>query len=62
MSKEFFNPITSSKTRWVETRPDGVRIYSHTARRVAGKFIAVAGEFDWAAFETVEEARKAVVS
>lgn len=52
-----WNPITSTKTRVIETRPNGVRIYEHRVRGVFGKFIAVKGQNDWDATETLAEAR-----
>ena len=59
---ENWNPITSRLTKLERVRADGVRIYSHRNPGVAGKFLAVAGPHDWAAFDTVEEAVGAVVS
>lgn len=53
-----FKPSTSTRTKKVETLASGVVIYSHTAKHVKGSFIAARGDFDWAAAETIEEARE----
>lgn len=52
-----FNPVTSTKAKLVEKLCDGSRIYSHTARGIAGKFV-VSDEtgFIWTACDTMEEA------
>jgi hypothetical protein len=52
------NPITSKRTRKVETRPDGAVIYSHTHPEVWGKFITVWDANNWVTAETLEEARE----
>ena len=52
-----FNPIKSTQTKLVETRGDGLKIYSHTSKRIAGKFLVVRGENDWSTCETLAEAR-----
>ncbi len=57
-----WNPITSPLAKLEQVRPDGVRVYSHRNPRVAGKFLAVAGPYDWEAFETKEEACDAVLA
>ena len=53
-----FNPITSTKTKRMYELPNGAFVYSHTAKNVAGSFIAVRGPYDWVAAETEEEAVK----
>lgn len=53
-----FNPVRSSKARFLETRADGLKIYSHTMRGVAGFFAVTNAAGDtWTTAETLAEAR-----
>lgn len=55
---ENFNPVTSSKTRFLETRPDGTLIYTHSAWWIHGNFIATNPDGkSWTAYETLELAQ-----
>ena len=61
MSQEFWNPITSTGTKLVETRPDGVRIYADLKGKTSGKFIVVRDWLNWVSVETLESARLAIL-
>ena len=54
------NPITSTKTKLITSLPIGARIYSHTARDVAGTHI-VCDEtgLNWEATASYDDAVKA---
>jgi len=54
------NPITSTKTKLITSLPSGARIYSHTARDVAGTHI-VCDEtgLNWEATASYDDAVKA---
>ena len=58
---EFWNPITSTGTKLVETRPDGVRIYADLKGKTSGKFIVVRDWLNWVSVETLEQARLAIL-
>ena len=54
------NPITSSKTKLVAKLPGGARIYSHTARDVAGTHIVCdESGLNWKATASYDDAVKA---
>jgi hypothetical protein len=52
-----WNPITSTKTRFLETRSDGAGIYEHRHPGIHGHFLIVKDRQNWASTMTLEEAR-----
>lgn len=57
MTGTTFNPVTSPLAKKVETREDGLVIYSHRSKFVAGAFLLAKDGDNWVAFETLAEAR-----
>jgi len=52
----------STRTKFIQSFPNGASIYSHTVRQMAGKFVVIdTYETNWDTHETFQDAKRSVV-